>query len=173
MSTTITRKLAGLAAGTALVGGSMFGAATPAQAYSPNPDFEVHTKKTGNCPDAKGCHIDDEIDGTNFKKDEGGKGVKIDLTSDGEYLGKVEFHPRGENLYVYDNARDNDTVYVTVVHYDNDGHPRFKGPFKGAAKMDDVHTNLSYDEGEKVEIKVWDSKKDYGTDLIAEATAVA
>lgn len=165
--TSIGRKLAGLAAGAGMVAVSLTAMTTPAQAYSPNPDPAVDSTKTGDCP----CRYGDVIDGTYFKKDKGGQAVKIGLWDSGNYVGKVEFHPYGEHLYIYDNQRDGDSFYVTLAYYGDDGRPVRTGPMQAGTTMDDIHSDLSYDEGERITVSVYDS--DDPSDHITSETAIA
>jgi hypothetical protein len=170
----IARKIVGIAAGATVVGGALLAGATPAQAYSPNPVPEYHSKATYNCPGASGCQLSDVIDGTYFKKDAGGKAVKIDLWKSGNYIGKVEYHPYGEHLYVYDND-PKDTFYVTLSYWNEEnGHPITTGPYQAKTTESDAHRDLSHAEGQAITISVWDSVSGRtGVDRFARATAIA
>lgn len=169
--TSIGRRIAGVAAGAGIAAASVVTMSTPAQAYSPDPEPDVHVKSTDDCPGAEGCTPGDVIDGTYFKDDNGGQAVKIGLWDSGNYVGKVEYHPYGEHLYVYDNHNDGDAIYTTLTHYLPSGRPITTGPYKGSSSMSSIHTNLSHREGTPIYVKVWDDKDQ--DDLIAEATAVA
>ncbi|MDH2389198.1 hypothetical protein QCN29_10430 [Streptomyces sp. HNM0663] len=142
-------------------------AAAPAQAYDPNPKAWVTTTSTDNCP----CTDGDLIDGTYFQKDVGGRGVKILATKRDDVsviLGKVEFHPAGEKLWVYDTRNDGDALYATVEYYSG-GKKVVKGPYKAPGtpkRIDKTTIDLSIPEGTYVTVKLYDGK---GTDLIKSA----
>ena len=61
------------------------------------------------------CFHDDWWDYTRWTEDNGGVGVKIELWLSGNMIGKVEWHPYGEHLWVYDTRNDSDTFYVEVT----------------------------------------------------------
>src|SRR5690606_40320781 len=61
------------------------------------------------------------IDGTYFEKDDGGIGAKVVFGNASGYpLAKVEFHPYGEKLMMYDVVNDGDGLYYKVS-YEGDG----------------------------------------------------
>lgn len=168
-----TKAAAGLAAGTAIATAALFGGAAPAQAYSPNPSATISYRDTDNCP----CSLSDPFDGTYFQYDAGGKAVKIALYADGWFIGKVEFHPYGEKLWVYDTKNDGDTYYVHVAVDNHDGHGLtgwnvYAPP--GTSNVVDysvysLGSNVA--EGADIRIRVYD---DSGlTDLITTAWGVA
>ncbi|PJE99163.1 hypothetical protein CUT44_06130 [Streptomyces carminius] len=161
----IRRRTAALTTGTALAAGALLATvAAPAQAYNPNPAAYVNVVPTDNCP----CTYGDLIDGTYFQKDAGGKGVKILATSpnsSSDILGKVEFHPLGEKLWIYDTKNDGDALYATVEYYSG-GNKITKGPYKapGTAKRIDIRTvDLNIAEGAGVVVRLYDGN---GTDLV-------
>lgn len=139
--------------------------AAPAQAYSPNPMTYINRQVTDNCP----CTYGDLIDGTYFQQDVGGTAVKIlgTGTKASDIVGKVEFHPLGEKLWIYDTKNDGDALYAQV-QYQIDGSsratPLYKAP--GTTKTVDVRTiDLSLPEGTFVTV-LWYDDAD-GKDLIA------
>lgn len=135
-------------------------AASPASAYSPNPTAVTATRDTDLCP----CVIKDTADGTVFKYDAGGQAVKVSLFHNGSMVGKVEFHPYGEYLWIYDTKADGDAIYVTLTaEYSVIGLPDTRFPSSGAYKSppagDDYGyrvENLSIQEGIPVTIRVYD-----------------
>ena len=96
-------KLTGAVAGLGLIAGSLLTISTPAQAYSPDPGTTKYHRNTTDCP----CSLPDQFDGTYFDQDPGGQGLKIELRDNtGWFVGKVEFHPLDEKLWVYDTRND-------------------------------------------------------------------
>jgi hypothetical protein len=69
---------------------------------------------------SNGCELDDSWDGTFFVKDAGGEAIKLELRDGNGLVAKVEWHPYGEYLWVYDTRGDGDTVYVDF--YCSSGH---------------------------------------------------
>ncbi|MFC7814046.1 MULTISPECIES: hypothetical protein [unclassified Streptomyces] len=133
--------------------------AAPAQAYDPDPTTYVTRQATDNCP----CTHGDLIDGTYFHKDAGGVGVKILATvgKASNIVGKVEFHPLDEKLWIYDTKNDGDALYAQVT-WSGGGSQVYKAP--GTAKSIDVRTvDLNIPEDTYVSVKLFDGN---GTDLI-------
>ncbi|GAB2939017.1 hypothetical protein GCM10027280_29100 [Micromonospora polyrhachis] len=94
---------------------------SPAQAYGSltvkwaRVDTDNCNRLSGNLPVtsfSNGCMLYDSADDTFFEKDAGGVAVKIELHDGSGLVAKVEFHPLGEKLYVYDTRNDSDTVYT-------------------------------------------------------------
>ncbi|MFF1546533.1 hypothetical protein [Streptomyces sp. NPDC058291] len=164
----MTRTITGLLGGTALAAGALFATAAPAQAYSPNPTFRAYYYDTDGCP-CSGGNLTDPFDNTYFAQDAGGYAVKMELTNAGAFVGKVEFHPNDEKLWVYDTANDGDTFYVKVS-YTSGGTTRSLGTFSPpgtTAVVDYEVEDLDLPEGAYVDISVYD---DAGlTDLIGAA----
>lgn len=104
------------------LGAAIAGTTTAAQAHD---DIwaEHDSRQTSGCP----CYIWDEYDGTHFKHDAGGKGAKARFYSGGELVGKMEFHPRGEEIWLYDTKANNDAIYFQIEVNDNRG-PIFRIP---------------------------------------------
>lgn len=127
--------------------GSVLVAPSPAQAYY-NLTVKYAVVDTGNCARLRGslpvtkvsggCMLYDSFDDTYFETDDGGIAVKIELYDSYGMVAKVEFHPSGEKLWVYDTRNDGDTVYV-FINYSLNGATY--GPFN-AEGTDDV---LDYD----------------------------
>ncbi|MQY14424.1 hypothetical protein SRB5_45910 [Streptomyces sp. RB5] len=162
----VRHRTAGLLAGTALVTGALLAAAGPAGAYSPNPTGRVQYRDTDTCP----CSLSDPFDGTYFEQDAGGSAVKIELIdSAGRYLGKVEFHPYDEKLWVYDTLNDGDG-FSTNITYWSGGTAHDLGTYSPAgtdAVMDYTVKDFDIPEGASVDIQVYD---DAGrTDYVAGA----
>ncbi|MFH9569598.1 hypothetical protein [Streptomyces sp. NPDC017230] len=109
----IRRQLGALLTGALLTVGTALGTATSAQAYNPDPRATFKYVDTDNCP----CSVGDSYDGTYFRHDPDGKAVKINLyhPDSGAWLGKIEWHPYGEKLWVYDTRNDGDTFYVQLT----------------------------------------------------------
>lgn len=163
----IRRKVTGLVAGAGLVAGSLLALGAPAQAYSPDPSITAHTRATGSCP----CSISDVIDGTYFAKDPGGAALKLDMRAKGRYIGKLEFHPLGEKLWLYDNWADGDTVYYRV-RYKLPGHPEFVSSVYGGVSGGSHKTwTWSLPEGQGLQIVLYDDKA--GQDYIGAWNATA
>ncbi|KPI24904.1 hypothetical protein OV320_8109 [Actinobacteria bacterium OV320] len=164
----IIRRFTGLLAGAALGAGALFAAAAPAQAYSPNPVFQAYYYDTDNCP-CSGGNLTDPFDNTYFANDAGGQAVKMELTSSGAFVGKVEFHPNDEKLWVYDTANDGDTYYVKVG-YTSGGVSHNLGTFSPpgtTAVLDYQVIDFDLPEGAYVDISVYDDAA--LTDLIGAA----
>ncbi|GAA2760467.1 hypothetical protein [Actinopolymorpha rutila] len=163
------RRIAGLIAGASLAAGAVLAMGAPAQAYSPNPSTTAHYRNTTYCP----CSIPDVIDGTYFKYDPGGRAIKIDIwnPSHTRYLGKLEFHPYGEQVWLYDNAKDGDSFYYQV-RYRLPGQPEYNGPILGGLPGG-THTVKSYPlpEGQALTIFLYDDAA--GHDYIGNWSGIA
>ncbi|MCX3060254.1 hypothetical protein [Streptomyces beihaiensis] len=150
-----TRRLAGLLTAASAALAALVGtAAAPAQAYSPDPDVKAIYRDTDYCP----CSLSDPFDGTYFAHDAGGYAVKLELRENGWYVGKVEFHPYGEKLWVYDTKNDGDTFYVHVT-YSYDGTTHNLGTYHApgtSAVVDKTVKDFSIPEGAYVDISVYD-----------------
>ena len=164
----VIRRFAGLLAGAALGAGALVATAAPAQAYSPNPTFRAYYYDTDACP-CSGGNLTDPFDNPYFAKDAGGYAVTMELTASGAFVGKVEFHPNDEKLWVYDTANDGDTYYVRVT-YTSGGTTHTLGTFSPpgtSAVMDYEVEDFDLPEGAYVDISVYD---DAGlTDLVGAA----
>jgi hypothetical protein len=157
---------------------SVFVSPSPAQAYDNN-DLKVFSDVvlTTNCSDGGGgydgwywqdgyCWNDDGLDGTWFVPQPDGKGMKITIYDRPDFsvrglLGKVEWHPHGEHLWVYDTRNDSDTFYVELIIRDprRPSPPYYVGAFGApgtSAKIDIGHHNLDLPEGFSVSIGVYD-----------------
>ena len=164
----ITGRIVRLAAGAAFTAAALLATAAPGQAYSPNPEFHAYYYDTDTCP-CSGGDLTDPFDDTYFAKDAGGLAVKMELISSGAFVGKVEFHPYDEKLWVYDTANDGDTYYVKVG-YSSGGTYHNVGTFSPpgtTAVLDHEVEDLDIPEGAYVDVSVYD---DAGlTDLIGAA----
>ena len=155
----VTRQVAGLFTGAALVAGALLGTAAPATAYSPDPTAGTYYRDTDNCP-CSGGSLGDPFDGTYFSHDAGGLAVKMELRDDDWFVGKVEFHPNDEKLWVYDTRNDGDTIYVHVA-YTHNGSRHNVGtysPSGTSAVVDYEVRDLNMPEGAYVDITVYDAK---------------
>ncbi|MFD8013541.1 hypothetical protein [Streptomyces sp. NPDC058955] len=168
------RKAAFALASAAAMAGTLFGTAAPAQAYG-TLDIRYARVDTDNCTRLSGtlavtaasggCYLYDSVDNTYFEKDADGEALKAELRNAGALVSKVEFHPQGEKLWVYDTAADGDSVYVRLwtatrgwsTLYPAAGNP---SPF-----------DLDYPEGENILINVYDHAD--GSDLIGSFSARA
>ncbi|AWT46031.1 MULTISPECIES: hypothetical protein [Streptomyces] len=153
----ITRRLTGLLAAAAGAVALLAGTTAPAQAYSPNPAFSKYYYDTDSCP-CSGGNLTDPFDNTYFAYDAGGLAVKMELVSGGAFVGKVEFHPNDEKLWVYDTRNDGDSFYVTIG-YASGGTYHSLGTVSppGTDEVVDL-TVKDYDipDGASVDISVYD-----------------
>ncbi|RII17266.1 hypothetical protein DSC45_13980 [Streptomyces sp. YIM 130001] len=153
------RRLTGLFAGAALVAGALVGTAAPAQAYSPDPTAHNYYRDTGKCP-CSGGTLADPFDGTYFKRDAGGTAVKMELLDGSWFVGKVEFHPSSEKLWIYDTKNDGDAFYVHAS-YTYKGKSHNLGTFSApgtSAVVDHTVKDFDIPEGAYVDITVYDGK---------------
>lgn len=101
--------------------GSLFVGVLPANAAADG--YQTYSRKfmdTAFCT----CFHSDPYDGAYFEKDRGGTAARILIRNgDGDFAGKVEFHPNGEILYVYD--RLNDSRSINVIVYNGNGRSWF------------------------------------------------
>ncbi|MQY10176.1 hypothetical protein SRB5_02830 [Streptomyces sp. RB5] len=165
----LIRRAATSAAGIALATGAVIGAAGTAQAAGMSMGTPA-MQPTVDCP----CTWSDTIDGTYFEYDAGGRGGRAFLYKNGALTGKVEFHPYGEKIWLYDIKSDGDTFYVKATWYVNVGDDVYKprstplyGPENGGGPTIDA----SWDEGTAVTVSVYDNSD--GTGLIGSFTGVA
>ncbi|WP_240434633.1 hypothetical protein [Streptomyces sp. YIM 130001] len=159
-----------LLAGAVLAAGALLATAAPSQAYSPNPKLTDHTRDTDGCP----CSLGDPFDGTYFKHDAGGKALKVELRSGGWFVGKVEFHPSAEKLWIYDTKNDSDTFYVRLSYRYKGVTSKLHGPYKapGTSKtVDSTVKNFSIPDGADVFVYLYDSRD--RSDYIGVGHAVA
>ena len=142
--------LAAVAAPLAL-GAAVIGPATTAQAHD-GAWSDSEWRNTSNC----WCELPDEWDGTYFQKDKGGEAAKMRMyTANDELAGKVEFHPYGEQVYVYDTLANSDAWYVQVSWVDKHGRDKYTyiDPPSGGNY---TYENLSIPDGHTVTIKIFD-----------------
>ncbi|MDX2679905.1 hypothetical protein [Streptomyces soliscabiei] len=164
----IIGRFTGLLAGAALGAGALSATAAPAQAYSPNPQFHAYYYDTDTCP-CSGGNLTDPFDNTTFAQDAGGYAVKMEMINSGAFVGKVEFHPNDEKLWLYDTANDGDTYYVKVS-YTSGGTTHNLGTFSPpgtTAVLDYEVEDFDLPEGAYVDISVYDDAA--LTDLIGAA----
>lgn len=158
----------GDALGIGLTGAAFFATAGAAQAYSPNPVPYNYSYDADSCP-CSGGGLTDPFDGMYFAHDAGGRANKTEIYSDGWFIGKVEFHPSGEKLWIYDTKNDGDTFYVRMWVDDHDGHGdtgwgTWAAP--GTSPVMDYRTVdlRNVDEGAAVKLGLYDDAA--ATDLI-------
>ncbi|WP_109472830.1 hypothetical protein [Ornithinimicrobium cavernae] len=142
--------LAAVAAPVAL-GAAVVAPATMAQAHD-GAWSSTEWRYTSGC----WCELPDEWDGTYFQHDKGGQAAKMRMyTADDRLAGKVEFHPYGEQVYVYDTLANSDAWYVQLTWVDQYGREKaaYIDPPRGRSY---TYADLSIPEGREVEIKVFD-----------------
>ncbi|MCZ9354931.1 hypothetical protein NGM36_35090 [Streptomyces mutabilis] len=157
MRTNIGRRFRGLVTGALLAAGALFATAAPAQAYDPDPGVSMYYRDTDGCP-CSGGTLTDPFDGTHFAHDAGGLAVKMELDDAGWFVGKVEFHPNDEKLWVYDTKNDGDTFYV-AVGYSSGGSYHDLGTFSAPGTSDTVDLtvkDLDIPDGAYVDITLYD-----------------
>ncbi|MFE1554281.1 hypothetical protein ACFW6V_04725 [Streptomyces sp. NPDC058734] len=179
MNMNMRKRAAVLLASAATVAGSLLATAAPAQAYG-TLDVRHARVDTDNCarlsgtlavtPSANGCYLYDSVDNTYFEKDADAVAAKAELRDGGKLVSKVEFHPNGEKLWIYDTANDGDTVYVRVWTARTGWSPVYYAI--GTDKVVDIHTvDFDFNEGEQVRIDIYDNSD--ATDWITSLWAVA
>lgn len=168
------RRLAAALSTTALtVTASLTFAASPAHAYGSEIWTEWAGVDTSDCTRSGGtlwviaetdrCKLPDSADGTYFYKDAGGSATKIVVQDSNGMVGKVEFHPSGEKLYVYDTRNDGDTIYVKLCTYSGACYGPYTAP--GTSTVIEYRViDLNIAEGEHMTITVYDDSA--GTDRI-------
>ncbi|MFC7815476.1 MULTISPECIES: hypothetical protein [unclassified Streptomyces] len=151
------RGIAGAVTGALLAAGTLFATAAPAQAYDPDPSVSTYYRDTDGCP-CSGGSLTDPFDGTYFAHDAGALAVKMEVNDAGWFVGKVEFHPSGEKLWIYDTKNDGDTFYV-AVGYSSGGSYHNVGTFSAPGTSDTVDLtvkDLSIPDGAYVDITLYD-----------------
>ncbi|MFI0938548.1 hypothetical protein [Streptomyces sp. NPDC021020] len=127
-------------------------------------------RNTTYCP----CSLSDPFDGTRFAQEDGGEAVKIELRdSSGSYVGKTEFHPYDDKLWVYDTKNDGDSIYTEAEWYDSSGKLQdhlYTAPGTSAV-LDYAVENLNIPEGNTIWLYIWDDSA--RTDRIVWATGTA
>ncbi|MFB7340246.1 hypothetical protein ACFCZ6_09315 [Streptomyces hydrogenans] len=164
------RKVAYALASAAAMTATLFATAAPAQAYG-TLDVRYARVDTDNCnrlsgtlaitPATGGCYLYDSLDDTYFEKDADGEALKVELRNGGTLVSKVEFHPNGEKLWIYDPAPDGDTVYVrlrTATH-------GWSAVFYATGAQNPHVIDFDFAEGENVLVEIYDNSD--ATDRIA------
>lgn len=165
-------RLAATLAGIGLTGAALFATAGPAQAYSPNPVPYNYSYDADNCP-CSGGSLTDPFDGTYFAHDAGGRANKTEIYSDGWFIGKVEFHPNDEKLWIYDTRNDGDTFYVKA-EYRSGGVTHSLGTFSApgtSAVVDYTVKDLDLPEGAGVILWLYDDEG--GSDYFGSGSGIA
>ena len=145
--TTTTRRVLAALGAPLVMAGLVLAPATTAQAHD-NTWVDEHTRLTEDCP----CNLSDSYDGTYFAHDPGGLAYKGEIYSGDTLVGKVEFHPHGEQFWTYDTRANADGFYFAASWWE-DGKRRnayIETP-SGAQSSD-----LDIPEGTMVTIQVWD-----------------
>jgi hypothetical protein len=158
----------------ALAAGLLVMAGGPAVAYPTSltrPDAYVDTDNCYYDRDTSGleversgeyCVIDDDADGTFFHIDPGGWATKVEYRLGGQLVAKVEFHPYGESLWIYDTRNDGDTIYVTVQTGGHGNWGKAAGPYEppgSDAVIEYKRINYDLSEGQTLRIRVYDDVK--------------
>lgn len=145
--TTTKRRLMALLSAPLVMAGMVVAPASTAQAHD-NVWVDEHSRDTENC----GCYLPDEYDGTFFDYDDGGTAYKGEIYSGQDMVGKVEFHPYGDKLWVYDTRANGDGLYFAMSWWE-DGRTRqvYSETPSGSHVKD-----LDIPEGKIVYIHVWD-----------------
>ncbi|HEY9292599.1 MAG TPA: hypothetical protein VIP98_15055 [Microlunatus sp.] len=157
-------KIAALAASGGVLAAGL-SATTPAQAY-PNSELSYRYAyvNTSDCSlvagnlkvDAKysnGCLLKDSIDDTFFRKDSGGRALKVTVYRGSSLVSKFEFHPLDEKLWIYDNSNDHDTIYATVAE-------GYYGYAYGAPAKGKTVVDYNFDENDYKRLTLYDNKDD-------------
>ncbi|AZM63646.1 MULTISPECIES: hypothetical protein [unclassified Streptomyces] len=134
--------------------------ATTANAYR-NADITISSWQpdTGSCP----CSDSSGLDYTSFKKDAGGKGMKLVVKKNGTPVAQMEFHPYDEVLYAYDGKNDGDTIYFRAMWYEGIFKKEATYWAPGTSKVLDVNKvqmakDDDIEEGTTVHFRVFDDK---------------
>ena len=143
--------------------------ASPAQAYG-NLTLHWALVDTDDCrrlagnltvvAQAAGCRLNDSVDGTFFKKDAGGTALKVQLHDGSGMVAKVEFHPYGEKLWVYDTRNDGDTVYFEPFICPVGGTCYFDVSYSAPGTSNAIDYDVfDFDvpEGSKFDLWMWDN----------------
>lgn len=151
-------------------------AAAPANAYG-TLSIRYALVDTGTCArlagnltvvdQGNGCFLNDSVDDTFFEKDAGGVAVKFELRDGAGLVSKVEFHPYGEKLWVYDTRNDGDTVYAQTQWGD---YPRFAVGAPGTdATIDQTVFDDECPDGQSYVVRLYDGVDgNWGTDYITQ-----
>ncbi|AQS66549.1 hypothetical protein [Streptomyces pactum] len=144
--------------------------ATTAAAYNDSDlDWETWARWTSDCRNGEyndpcAVRTPGELDGTFFKHDSGGKGIKLVMYKGSKTIAQVEFHPYDEVLHVYDGVNDGDTVYVRL-RWNDDYSPGDDATYwaPGTSASVDHHSiqldgDDDIDEGNTVQLRVYDDK---------------
>ncbi|MEV6109397.1 hypothetical protein AB0M28_32525 [Streptomyces sp. NPDC051940] len=160
------RRAAGLAAGAGLLAGAAVGTAAPAHAFGSELTWSAYTYDTDDCP----CTLIDPIDNTYFQYDAGGKAVKVSFRVSGSYTGKMEFHPSGEKIWLYDSKADGDTYYLRFSYTVPGGGDTVTSSVYSPRGGVGPTVDLDIPEGWPVTVTVYDDAA--GTDRIGSWTGI-
>ncbi|WP_256837775.1 hypothetical protein [Ornithinimicrobium faecis] len=163
--TTTKRRLMALLSAPLVMAGMVVAPASTAQAHDTISTTETW-RDTSDC----WCHLPDEYDGTVFQHDAGGEAYKGRIYANEELVGKIEFHPYDEKVWMYDTEVNGDGFYVQVSWTEPDGRWRraLDSPNSGHGV-----TDLDIAEGTTVRIQVWDDGFYFDDSQILDAYATA
>lgn len=117
-----------------------------------------------------GCMLYDTADNTFFQDDAGGIAMKFELHDSQGMVGKVEFHPYGEKVYVYDTRNDGDTIYVKT----RIGSGSLRGPYSPTGTSNPIdYTVINHDAAEGATFYVYIYDDAAGNDFIVSMSGVA
>jgi hypothetical protein len=109
---------------------------------------------------ADGCYLPDTVDNTWFVKDRDSYAIKVELHDSRGMVAKVEFHPWGEYLWVYDTRNDGDTIYIELWSHDGPaGTWDLDGVYSApgtSAVIDYKVFDRDFDEGLEVGFNIFD-----------------
>ncbi|WP_199038331.1 hypothetical protein [Glycomyces salinus] len=97
------------------------------------------------------CYEYDTADSTYFYKENGKRGYKVELYSEGDLGAKFECHPSRNQIMVYDTLNDGDGIYWEV--FTSNGPLFLKAP--GTSKK--VEYNTYSVSGNVTRVTVWDN----------------
>lgn len=174
----VSRKVAGVIAGLGIAAGSLTCAATPAQAY-PNDELTVVSTNVNIHPGygcdsigdrtavekENGCWLGDSVDGTLFRWDDNGgdlsryNAAKTEIYHGSEMVAKVEWHPRGEKLWIYDTANDGDAIFASLGYSNPDPDNHVMSAQTTSDPVDVNVVDFDFTEHQQMVLYVWDKKR--------------
>lgn len=145
--TTTKRRLMAALSAPLVMAGLVMAPATTAQAHD-NISVEDAWRDTSKC----WCYLPDSYDGTYFQHDSGGVAYKGEIYSGQEMVGKVEFHPHDDTVWLYDTKANGDALYLAAEWMEDGSRKTAHMKSKSGAYVND----LDIPEGTTVTIRVWD-----------------
>lgn len=103
------------------------------------------------------CRVVDGADDAFFRLDSNSTAYKANFyDSSDDLVAKVEFHPYGEHLWVYDTKDDGDTIYVVICEKEiGTCYGPYSAPGTGE-EFEFIHQNFDFKEHEEILILVYD-----------------